>query len=297
MQHRMQTRFYSSGKDPHVQTWSEYMGHRSDDDDNPWANLDSFADSAVAVSIPKPARVERTDVSESPKSEASTNSVSEFEREMMQAAAFRALAEQGFEPHFESSTEPPSAAPKATYLTPALTHVNTATGSINMVDVSDKSETKRSATARGRVWLPTEGIRAIFDVEQGRSTGALSKGPVLHTAQLAGIMGAKQTSSLIPLCHPLRLTKVDVELAFEQDAIALADGTGDGGEGGGYLVIECTATTTDKTGVEMEALTGVSTAALTIWDMCKAVAGREMVIDDIKVIRKSGGKSGDWQRS
>jgi molybdenum cofactor biosynthesis protein MoaC len=163
-----------------------------------------------------------------------------------------------------------------------------------MVDVSDKAPTRRVAVARGRVWLPREAINAVRNSEQPGYNHhdrvlTASKGPVLHTAQLAGIMGSKRTSELIPLCHPLPLSKVDVHFTFDDDEQLEPEG--------GYLVVECTAVTEGKTGVEMEALTGVSVACLTIWDMVKALAGREMVIEDVKVISKSGGKSGDWKRS
>ena len=144
-----------------------------------------------------------------------------------------------------------------------------------MVDVGGKAFTRRSATASGRIYLPYEALELIRD--------GSSKGPVLHTAQLAGIMAAKRTSELIPLCHGLALSHVDVKL----DLVDAEDC---------YVDVWCTATTSGQTGVEMEALTGCSVACLTVWDMVKAVAGKEMIIGEIKVVAKSGGKSGDWVR-
>lgn len=171
-----------------------------------------------------------------------------------------------------------------------LTHVSPS-GALHMVDVTSKPWTSRSATAQGRVWLPSQAVAAILAGESG-GQDVLRKGPVLHTAQLAGIMGAKKVGDLIPLCHPLHLSQVDIDFSWDP-----AESEADNIEGSGqYLVIRCTARTNGPTGVEMEALTGVNVACLTVWDMVKAVAGREMVLDDIKVVAKSGGKSGDWVR-
>ena len=141
-----------------------------------------------------------------------------------------------------------------------------------MVDVSDKAVTAREAVARGRITMSREALRLI-------RSGAIKKGDPLQTARLAGIMAAKQTSSLIPLCHPLALSHVDVTLTERRD---------------GY-VIEARVRTTDRTGVEMEALTAVSVAALTVYDMEKAV-DKGMVIGDIVLVEKSGGKSGRYRR-
>lgn len=143
-------------------------------------------------------------------------------------------------------------------------------GNAVMVDVSAKAETQRVATARGRVLAAPDTIRMI------RAHG-LKKGDVLSVAQLAGIMGAKRTPDLIPLCHPLALTRVTVDLSLD-DADAAVD-------------ITATCALTGKTGVEMEALTAVSVAALTVYDMCKAV-DRAMRITDIRLVHKSGGESG-----
>lgn len=153
-----------------------------------------------------------------------------------------------------------------------LTHVDEQ-GRAHMVDVGGKPDTHRVAVARGQVRMKRETLALI-------QQNALSKGDALAVARIAGIMAAKKTAELIPLCHPLMLTHVGVE--FE-----LAEAEGDG-------VIEITATveTTDKTGVEMEALTAVSVAALTIYDMGKAV-DRAMRLTDIRLIEKHGGKSGD----
>lgn len=155
-----------------------------------------------------------------------------------------------------------------------LTHFD-ASGNARMVDVSDKNETERVAVARGLVRMAPETIALI-------ASGQAHKGDVLAVAQLAGIMGAKKTPDLIPLCHPLALTKVTVDLVLLREENA----------------VEVTATCKLKgrTGVEMEALTAVSVAALTIYDMCKAV-DKAMVIEQICLIHKSGGKSGTFDRN
>ena len=152
---------------------------------------------------------------------------------------------------------------------PGLTHVRE-DGSAHMVDVSAKTETTRVATAQAR-------LRTTADVVKLLSEGGLPKGDALAVSRVAGIMGAKQTSTLIPLCHPLPLTKVTVD--FEP--------------GDTDVVILATVKTTAVTGVEMEALTAVSVAALTLYDMIKAV-DKHASITDIQVLAKSGGKSGDW---
>ena len=152
-----------------------------------------------------------------------------------------------------------------------LSHVD-ARGRVKMVDVGDKPVTSREAIARGSITMSREALRLI-------RTGAVKKGDPLQTARLAGILAAKQTSSLIPLCHPLALSSVSVEL------IARARG----------YEIEARVRTTSQTGVEMEALTAVAVAALTIYDMVKAV-DKTMVIGDIRVMFKAGGRSGTYRR-
>ena len=153
-----------------------------------------------------------------------------------------------------------------------LTHI-AASGEAHMVDVGDKAETVRSATAEGFVRMKAETLTLIRD-------GNAKKGDVIGTARLAGIMAAKQTASLIPLCHPLMLTKVSVEIT-EDSALP-------------GLRVTATAKLTGKTGVEMEALTAVSVACLTIYDMAKAV-DRGMEIGGIRLIEKIGGKSGHYR--
>ena len=150
-----------------------------------------------------------------------------------------------------------------------FSHLNES-GDPAMVDVSDKSVTKREATAVATI-VVTEEIMEAFASSEIHT----KKGPVFQTAILAGIMGAKKTSELIPLCHPLALDNcsVDIHVNEEQE-----------------IVITCTAKITSKTGVEMEALTGASVAALTIYDMCKAFS-HNLVIKEIKLLKKSGGKS------
>jgi cyclic pyranopterin phosphate synthase len=153
-----------------------------------------------------------------------------------------------------------------------LTHFD-ARGQAHMVDVGQKAETQRSATAAGRVVMQPETLRRIVE-------GSAAKGDVLAVARIAAIQGAKRTSDLIPLCHPLPLTRVSVDFVVDRDASA----------------VECTATaeTFGRTGVEMEALTAVSVGLLTIYDMCKA-ADKGMVMSDIRLLEKKGGKSGHWQ--
>ena len=150
-----------------------------------------------------------------------------------------------------------------------LTHIG-ASGEANMVDVGDKAETVRSATAEGYVRMQPETLALIRD-------GNAKKGDVIGTARLAGIMAAKKTSDLIPLCHPLMLTKVSVEIS-EDDTLP-------------GLLVTATAKLTGKTGVEMEALTAVSVACLTVYDMAKA-ADKGMEIGGIRLLEKTGGKSG-----
>ncbi|GJE89675.1 cyclic pyranopterin monophosphate synthase MoaC [Phanerochaete sordida] len=221
--------------------------------------------------------------------------------------------------HNSTSAVPPKS--------PRLTHVDDA-GKAHMVDVSAKEPTKRSATASGRIYVPQIAYELITepptptsrggDAREPEALGALerarrkarAKGDVLTVAQLAAIMGCKRTHEIIPLCHPLQLSHIAVTLHPEcehavperspsESAHARgADGSpGATGARSPYSVL-CVATVTceGKTGVEMEALTAVSVGLLTVWDMLKAVAGREMIIGDITVIEKTGGKSGDFRR-
>ncbi|MCK1796801.1 cyclic pyranopterin monophosphate synthase MoaC [Streptomyces sp. XM4193] len=153
-----------------------------------------------------------------------------------------------------------------------LTHIDER-GDARMVDVSAKDVTARTARATGRVRVTPEVVGLL------RGEG-VPKGDALATARIAGIMGAKKTPELVPLCHPLALSGVRVELSVADDAVE----------------ISATVKTTDRTGVEMEAMTAVSVAALTLVDMVKAV-DKGAVITDIRVESKTGGKSGDWQRS
>lgn len=145
-------------------------------------------------------------------------------------------------------------------------------GNAYMVDVSDKEITRRAATARGTIELSHEAMDAVLGKK-------IKKGDVFTVAQVAGIMGTKRTADLIPMCHPLSLT--NAKLSFDTDEEACT------------ITANCTAVTDGRTGVEMEALTGVSVALLTIYDMCKAI-DRRMVISDIHLVEKTGGKSGDF---
>lgn len=157
---------------------------------------------------------------------------------------------------------------------PGLTHI-AASGEAHMVDVGDKAETTRTAIAEGFVRMKPETLAIIL-------AGDAKKGDVIGTARLAGIMAAKRTSDLIPLCHPLMLTKVKVDITPEADLPGLR--------------VEALAKLTGRTGVEMEALTAVSVACLTIYDMAKAV-DKAMEISGIRLLEKTGGKSGDYHHT
>jgi len=152
-----------------------------------------------------------------------------------------------------------------------FTHLNER-GDARMVDVSGKDVSVRTATARGRVIVNAEVVRLLRE-------GALPKGDALAVARIAGIMAAKRTPDLVPLCHPIAIHGVDVELAVDDDAVRVA----------------ATVRTADRTGVEMEALTSVTVACLALFDMVKAV-DPAAVITDIAVVEKTGGKTGHWAR-
>jgi cyclic pyranopterin phosphate synthase len=160
-----------------------------------------------------------------------------------------------------------------------LTHFNEA-GRARMVDVGGKASTERIASAQARVWLAPETLEMI-------QRGKIAKGDVLAVAQVAGIMGAKKTPDLIPMCHPIALTSVDI--AFKEEPQPDRSGRCS-------VLITATAKTTGQTGVEMEAMTAVSVAALTIYDMCKAV-DRAMSFSEVCLLSKSGGKSGTYVRA
>lgn len=152
-----------------------------------------------------------------------------------------------------------------------LTHIDES-GAAHMVDVSAKADTIREAVAEGRIQMSAEALQAIVE-------GSAKKGDVLATARIAGIMAAKKTSELIPLCHPLLLSKIAVDFNFESDGIRATS----------------RVRLTGQTGVEMEAMTAVSVALLTIYDMAKAL-DKAITITEIRLLTKSGGKSGDWVR-
>jgi len=156
-----------------------------------------------------------------------------------------------------------------------FTHLNQS-GEANMVDVSSKPDTTRLAIAQSRVLLNNDVLTRIREQ-------SIAKGDLLATARIAGIQAAKKCSDLIPLCHPLPLSKATVDIQ------EFHDGQKQG------LLIETSCTTTGKTGVEMEALTAASVAALTIYDMCKAL-DKSIIIESTKLLEKQGGKSGDWKR-
>lgn len=154
-----------------------------------------------------------------------------------------------------------------------LTHINEE-GRARMVDVSEKFDTAREAVAIGTVSMKRETIERIKE-------GTISKGDVLSVAQVGGIMGAKNTPQIIPMCHPIMISGCDISFRIDVE--------------NNKIEITATTKTVGKTGIEMEALTAVSTAALTIYDMCKAI-DREMVINNIMLVKKSGGKSGIFER-
>ncbi|MGN1318596.1 MAG: cyclic pyranopterin monophosphate synthase MoaC [Lachnospirales bacterium] len=153
-----------------------------------------------------------------------------------------------------------------------FTHFNN-NGDAVMVDITNKADTKREALACGKIYMS----ESCFEMVK---SGNMGKGDVLAVARIAGIMAAKKTSDIIPLCHIINLTKVEIDFEFNTD---------------NSITAFCKAKTTGKTGVEMEALTGVSACLLTIYDMCKAV-DKFMKIENICLLKKSGGKSGNWQR-
>ncbi len=155
-------------------------------------------------------------------------------------------------------------------MTPKLTHIDE-TGAARMVDVSAKAETKRVAVAEGRILIAAAALDAI-------RAGSVQKGDVLAVARIAGIMAAKKTAELIPLCHPLPISGVTVDLAIEGDGIRAT----------------ASVTTSYTTGIEMEALTAVSVALLTVYDMAKAL-DKAMRIEGVRLLSKTGGKSGDWK--
>ena len=156
----------------------------------------------------------------------------------------------------------------------AFTHLD-ADGKAQMVDVGGKASTERVARAQARVFMSAETLAMIDD-------GSHKKGDVLSVARIAGIQAAKQCSHLIPLCHPLMLTSVTVDLALDAESSC--------------VTIEATCRLSGQTGVEMEALTAASVSALTVYDMCKAV-DKEMVINDVTLLEKSGGRSGHYTRA
>ena len=154
-----------------------------------------------------------------------------------------------------------------------FTHFNEQ-GRAKMVDVGEKDITSRSATAAARVLVSPETFEKI-------KTGGMKKGDVLTVAQIAGVMGAKRTPDLIPMCHPIQITSIDLDLSLDETRFSVEI----------YATVSCTG----RTGVEMEALTAASTAALTVYDMCKAVQ-KDIVISDIRLIQKTGGVHGDFHR-
>ncbi|KAJ9477079.1 Molybdenum cofactor biosynthesis protein C [Pseudozyma hubeiensis] len=289
--------------------WSEYMQDSSEDDDSPWSSLDAFVDNPdssaqFAVPLHLQGQQEVMQLNAQQYAQQSKQSEQPQQLRMNSKEAFAAnddMLRQQIELQSDQNTEEAEFARAGAAAVSQLfnntqsaevdandshrlSHIDPATNSASMVDVSSKHTTSRSATALGRIYLPSSAVHLLRATESSR--GISNKGPVLHTAQLAGIMAAKRTADLIPLCHPLPLTHVEVKL----DIVEVE-------EEESWIEVECTARTAGQTGVEMEALTGCMGACLTVWDMVKAVAGREMRIGEVMVVRKSGGKSGDWERS
>lgn len=304
--------------------WSEYMQNSSEDDDSPWSSLDAFVDnpdSSAQFAVPLPLQHQQDVMQLSaqhynqqdqvPRQQYHEHSSSQqlkinskeafaanddllrqqlelqtYQTGSLEEAEFARAGAAAVTQLFNDAPVPtrPAADEQNSH---RLSHIDPATGSASMVDVSAKLSTSRSATAVGRVYMPHSAAILLRATETQQ--GISGKGPVLHTAQLAGIMAAKRTAELIPLCHPLPLTHVEVKLdinASTEQADEIS-----------WITVECTARTEGQTGVEMEALTGCTLACLTVWDMVKAVAGKTMRIGEIMVVSKRGGKSGDWERS
>lgn len=291
-----------------AQSWSSYMGTESEGEDSPWASLDAFADSSSH---------------KEPSTKAAPDPRSVFTWEAEAAAAAERYAAMALQ-----ETQANEARTSSSQGQHRLTHIHTDDSRASMVNVSHKETTLRSAEATCRVYIPDDVLKLLEETAHQTSQLTSKKGPVLHTAQIAGIMAAKKTSELIPLCHGLNLSHVDVHLevvsspsaelkdmashmehAYEtssitDDAAQYNDKLDTSNEAlklecdklGSYILVRCTATVSSQTGVEMEALTGASVASLTLWDMLKSVGGKKMRIDGLMVTRKSGGKSGNFIR-
>ncbi|PWZ02978.1 molybdenum cofactor biosynthesis prote [Testicularia cyperi] len=292
------------------QRWSEYMQQEAGvssssgdgDDDSPWASLDAFVDNPDAsaeYAVPlqqlqqqqqhypsttrgRAAVTPTVDPRMLSRASSAGEGILTASEEAMFAQAGAAAIDNipALQSNPAASLQQ-SASGRGGLESDRLTHIDPRSGRASMVDVGSKPATARTATAVGRVYMPRSAAHLIRATEARE--GVAGKGSVLQTAQLAGIMGAKRTSDLIPLCHPLALAKVDVKL----EILDVDD----------EIEVTCTAKTTGQTGVEMEALTGCTTACLTVWDMAKAVAGQTMSISQVRVTAKAGGKSGDWSRA
>jgi len=212
-------------------------------------------------SVPRYFSTQSSDDDDATDSDASANYYQLYERLVTQSHPLGT-------PSLLSSVSSPLSSDSSSTADATLSHVGDS-GMVKMVDVGSKSETSRVAVAAGRVKL---GKTAFQLVAENR----MKKGNVLSAAQLAGIMAAKETSRLIPLCHNIALTSVDVTLSLDSASLS--------------VIIECTARSSGQTGVEMEALTGVTVAALTVYDMCKSVS-HNIIISDIQLVSKTGGKS------
>lgn len=201
------------------------------------------------------------------------SSIAEFNKELEDIFGVSSSTGPSVSNSSHVSRETHVSSPKVSEDVSRLTHIDSQ-GEALMVDVSPKENTKRTAVASGKVILG----KKVFDLV---SANQLAKGDVLSVAKIAGISGAKQTSNLIPLCHNINLSHVRVDLALNREDYSVE--------------IEGEASTTGKTGVEMEAMTAVSVAGLTVYDMCKA-ASKDIQISNVRLEHKTGGKSGDWSR-
>ncbi|PWN26029.1 MoaC-domain-containing protein [Jaminaea rosea] len=295
-----------------------------DEDVNPWAELDEsvegWSEKATRASPASPASPSSSpDSANAISSSVDGQDLSAEERMLLQAFTSKLDRLSGDQPPTKAAQamnstsysptprihHPPPAAQQQRYSEamteasasqPRLTHLDPTTSQPRMVDVSSKPSTNRTATAMGKVFLPLHVLPLLDGASSsdGEIASPAGKGPVFSTARLSGILAAKRTAELIPLCHTVPLDNVDLSFSlvlppgYDFDPEELPPRP--------HVLIEATCSTRGPTGVEMEALTAVSVAACTAWDMLKSVAGREMEVGEIAVVRKSGGKSGDWVR-
>lgn len=273
--------------------------HVRDDETNPWQELDDSCESWHSESHDNRVRTSEEDGDTDGRLALSgeerlwlqsvNSDVAGLRKKPLPSSTARGSLPDPSKSHKPASL-PPSAHTDVT-LPPRLTHLDATHDSVQMVDIGSKAATARSATALCKVLLPPHIVPLLRDgasKEFGEDPLSPSgKGPVFNTARLAGIMAAKRTHELVPLCHSVALDSCDVDIDL------WAEGPDSESP---YISILASASTRHSTGVEMEALTAASVAGVTVWDMLKSVAGKEMSITDLKVVRKAGGKSGSWVR-